>query len=175
MAVSVSIPFKREGLSEPHTIYYLILLSSAFQFPSNGKVFPNSRRKSQLRRLLRFQFPSNGKVFPNNDSSRMWWSYTGLTSFNSLQTGRSFRTTIVILLWLAAGKGFNSLQTGRSFRTNEVCVWKRRASRSFNSLQTGRSFRTEIEYLENKLARLVSIPFKREGLSELTPLRTQSQ
>ena len=37
-----------------------------------------------------FQFPSNGKVFPNN--GRVEFVTGTRNSFNSLQTGRSFRT-----------------------------------------------------------------------------------
>ncbi len=37
---TVSIPFKREGLSE-HRIQKLAAILIKFQFPSNGKVFPN--------------------------------------------------------------------------------------------------------------------------------------
>ena len=43
---------------------------------------------------------------------------------------------------------------------------------SFNSLQTGRSFRTNSESYSLKLdKKVVSIPFKREGLSELIALK----
>ena len=37
-----------------------------FQFPSNGKVFPNESTVNLLKEMgEEFQFPSNGKVFPN--------------------------------------------------------------------------------------------------------------
>ena len=64
----------------------------------------------------------------------MWW-YTG---FNSLQTGKAFRTRGV--------KNesfericFNSLQTGKAFRTPEVTP-QVTPEVSFNSLQTGKGF-----------------------------------
>ena len=62
--------------------------------------------------LSSFQFPSNGKVFPN-------WRCDCIqprVSFNSLQTGRSFRT-IQKYDTESLVFSFNSLQTGRSFRT----------------------------------------------------------
>ena len=62
---------------------------------------------------------------------------------------------------------FNSLQTGRSFRTEDRMLFTRPPNPiSFNSLQTGRSFRTHDEITDNSIIRRVSIPFKREGLSE---------
>ena len=39
--IKVSIPFKREGLSEPKDERSERKLFKKFQFPSNGKVFPN--------------------------------------------------------------------------------------------------------------------------------------
>ena len=46
----------------------------------------------------------------------------------------------------------------------------------FNSLQTGRCFRTDGEKQQaTQFVECVSIPFKREGVSEQHPLRTQSQ
>ena len=62
---SVSIPFKREGLSELKIDQRQTLEEFMFQFPSNGKVFLNLIKKS-------------------NEPA------TIAVSFNSLQTGRSF-------------------------------------------------------------------------------------
>ena len=113
-----------------------------FQFPSNGKVFPNkSELKAEIKRRgivsipfkreglsehlsnlvflanweSKFQFPSNGKVFPNMIYPGTW---SCSSCFNSLQTGRSFRTKCMLLLTTRVWFSFNSLQTGRSFRTN---------------------------------------------------------
>ena len=63
----VSIPFKREGLSERKGFECGTHRSSEqFQFPSNGKDFPNmSIRINDTYSLKKFQFPSNGKDFPN--------------------------------------------------------------------------------------------------------------
>ena len=99
-----------------------------------------------------------------------WRRISKLTpSFNSLQTGRSFRTrTGKFSLIAGTNECFDSLQTGRSFRTLYVTFMLTRITMSFDSLQTGRSFRTRKEgeqYLFDW--NCVSIPFKREGLSEL--------
>ena len=116
-----------------------------------------------------------------------------MISFNSLQTGRTFRTSDrshnaqVI-------QCFNSLQTGRTFRTTKTAQLSKTAAHTvsipfkreglselyrmllkyysrlcFNSLQTGRTFRTLMETTDGiTQPSLVSIPFKREGLSEQT-------
>ena len=41
-----------------------------FQFPSNGKVDPNSERSAPTAGREVFQFPSNGKVDPNSRLSQ---------------------------------------------------------------------------------------------------------
>ena len=60
----VSIPFKREGLSEhaDFTDANDVEVTITFQFPSNGKDFPN-KLYLPLRVAFtnKFQFPSNGK------------------------------------------------------------------------------------------------------------------
>ena len=67
---NVSIPFKREGLSERYNQNPLIIgdIAHVFQFPSNGKDFPN--------------FSNKAYFVVKQDS----------VCFNSLQTGRTFRT-----------------------------------------------------------------------------------
>ena len=69
---------------------------------------------------------------------------------------------------------FNSLQTGRSFRTNVQQTPNKNQPTSFNSLQTGRSFRTRWAIKAGGVVKKVSIPFKREGLSELLSLSVES-
>ena len=113
---SVSIPFKREGLSERFLLFLMAdtTYHNRFQFPSNGKVFLNLKglivRKDNSPTVsipfkreglseqgfwfvlfigIVFQFPSNGKVFLNShiyESDQLTVSFR----FNSLQTGRSF-------------------------------------------------------------------------------------
>ena len=116
--------------------------STTFQFPSNGKVFQNyGLDSSTVKNILEFQFPSNGKVFQN-------YSEVFCVAFTDCC--------------------FNSLQTGRSFRTMGLIQAQSRIYWSFNSLQTGRSFRTTAKYSVSLSQIAVSIPFKREGLSEPT-------
>ena len=146
---TVSIPFKREGLSE-HRMDLWIILITRFQFPSNGK---DCRQKR-----LRFIKP---------------------TSFNSLQTGRTFRTEVREVRVYCM-----SFQFPSNGKDSERMTWMADAQPetfSFNSLQTGRTFRTMSQHTSipspicNSLHAKdfpsndtsVSIPFKREGLSEL--------
>ncbi len=85
-------------------------------------------------------------------------------SFNSLQTGKSFRTMNPDTP-LVDDSGFNSLQTGKSFRTPPKGNGKLER-KCFNSLQTGKSFRTRKSQSQpgtRQLLRPVSIPFKRES------------
>ena len=68
LTINVSIPFKREGVSE-RTITGAAVTEEQvqFQFPSNGKVFPNLEGWEWVPSEQKwFQFPSNGKVFPNS-------------------------------------------------------------------------------------------------------------
>ena len=139
-----------------------------FQFPSNGKVFPNIIPNPAKDKVFKFQFPSNGKVFPNITADAAQKTAEE-ASFNSLQTGRYFRTWLIDFVSIFSMKCFNSLQTGRYFRTNihnadefikqypefqfpsngkvfpnlktEIPP-KIPKSLRFNSLQTGRYFRT---------------------------------
>ena len=139
--------------------------------------------------LILFQFPTNGKDFPNQTYLNGILE-TGFFGFNSLQTGRTFRTKLfsletkffsVSIPFKREGLSeltshtspeanklcFNSLQTGRTFRTKKLneggvlCIVL-----SFNSLQTGRTFRTPCFFYACGRISEVSIPFKREGLSE---------
>ena len=96
----------------------------SFQFPSNGKVFPNKGLPRSEESLSKgFQFPSNGKVFPN--------------TIDAIE--KKF------------GIEFQFPSNGKVFPNGE------KKPHSFPFLPS------------------VSIPFKREGISEQHPLRTQSQ
>ena len=62
----VSIPFKRETSSKPKRSLGKKSYRKAFQFPSNGKLLPNSPQNPVVVNCLNlFQFPSNGKLLPN--------------------------------------------------------------------------------------------------------------
>ena len=137
----VSIPFKREGLSEHIRKHGNVpCLCASFNSLQTGRSFRTQAQPDQ-----------------NPDVDK---------SFNSLQTGRSFRT-IRIEASHTLDPRFNSLQTGRSFRTSQLKKSTRLPLSCFNSLQTGRSFRTTYTLRCYKIVTcIVSIPFKREGLSE---------
>ena len=113
-----------------------------FQFPSNGKVFPNPNTKHPGHFCRgQFQFPSNGKVFPNGRLDKYCdpvidvsipFKREGISELKKLRKPLTFTAL-----------RFDSLQTGSTFRT-----WKSPQLPSpfllrFNSLQTGRSFRTQ--------------------------------
>ena len=67
----VSIPFKREGAAKLIRVNYangksVGMMIKAFQFPSTGKVHPNTFTGIAERHAFEvFQFPSIGKVHPN--------------------------------------------------------------------------------------------------------------
>ena len=139
-----------------------------FQFPSNGKGFPNCVYPSGRMRPMEFwfQFPSNGKGFPNN------WKCEG--SFSSQRVSIPFKRER--LSELISGKfvdtlqkSFNSLQTGKAFRTHHIPPfygWERRNRVSIPFKRERLSEPgTEVDIPPFHFA--VSIPFKRERLSEL--------
>ena len=169
--VNVSIPFKRES---PFGLYHTTaqaILWRLFQFPSNGKVLSDERHSLFLfLPICSVSIPFKrespfGRASPRPGSRR-------IQSFNSLQTGKSFRTEAQMRLKKTHQQvqSFNSLQTGKSFRTrnpmnntfilNSVSIPFKRESPfgrvsvpnglslsflCFNSLQTGKSFRTDEE------------------------------
>ncbi len=89
-------------------------ISEQFQFPSNGKVLSDEQNPlARFTAAIMFQFPSNGKVLSDLTQTI---PYRFRSCFNSLQTGKSFRTGIKMLC-KKEFPSFNSLQTGKSFRT----------------------------------------------------------
>ena len=108
-----------------------------------------------------FQFPSNGKVLSDFGDALLQIKDPH-QSFNSLQTGKSFRTPDILSSETEPHQSFNSLQTGKSFRTKNPRSHGRRYL-GFNSLQTGKSFRTRNLQVVRILNCCVSIPFKRES------------
>ena len=159
-----------------------------FQFPSNGKGFPNTYAMNRNEVWLSFNSLQTGKAFRTSVESH--WEEPWVC-FNSLQTGKAFRTVVVVSVSIVAkkfqfpsnGKGFpndpqrqfwrscsdrsfNSLQTGKAFRTRRIEM-KNLLVFCFNSLQTGKAFRTHKRTNNKDETNNVSIPFKRERLSEL--------
>ena len=160
-----------------------------FQFPSNGKVFPNvtphcwwwspnlSFNSLQTGRCFRtvqssnyyffyciwFQFPSNGKVFPN----LMRMAKMKMAKRVSIPFKREgVSEPITIGCGTNNELRFQFPSNGKVFPNNSRRNTLRRKLACFNSLQTGRCFRTEDEKGERWIKVQVSIPFKREGVSE---------
>ena len=115
-------------------------------------------------------------------------------SFNSLQTGRSFRTIDKVTLSTIDKTSFNSLQTGRSFRTVVNVLHIESSNEEFQFPSNGKVFPNTcvidhvcvvskfqfpsngkvfpnvcFRHFRHRHFR-VSIPFKREGLSELSKM-----
>ena len=88
----VSIPFKRERLSELSVFsIYRLLIKVSIPFKRerlSERIMPKSKT---VNAMGKFQFPSNGKGFPNLNGA-LECSRAGM-GFNSLQTGKAFRTT----------------------------------------------------------------------------------
>ena len=163
----------------------------SFNSLQTGKAFRTYFGCAEQSCPLWFQFPSNGKGFPNEELvERVEREELG---FNSLQTGKAFRTKIIMtfspssqekpvsipfkrerlselwilgrskmeketvsipfkrerlselfllrLRWWSLPLSFNSLQTGKAFRTRSQKIHGRGCN-GFNSLQTGKAFRT---------------------------------
>ena len=117
-AFGVSIPFKREGTRKRTGSEIDYPLCAEFQFPSNGKVRGNqciyffvacseesfnslqTGRYAETNQVVqdiamqvKFQFPSNGKVRGNLNGTLCRKGIRGMSSFDSLQTGRYAETS----------------------------------------------------------------------------------
>ena len=87
----------------------------SFNSLQTGRTFRTEIKGWGFREVVKFQFPSNGKDFPNKQPKGCKdWEYF---CFNSLQTGRTFRTNAPTSSRRHLKQCFNSLQTGRTFRT----------------------------------------------------------
>ncbi len=115
---------------------------------------------------MRFGFHSlqTGNTF-RTFSVQPWKTSTLQDGFHSLQTGNTFRTKHIRSSQKINSVRFHSLQTGNTFRTALVTIFSVN-SVSFHSLQTGNTFRTWFTQT-GEPRHCVSIPFKREILSEL--------
>ena len=184
----VSIPFKRESVSEPGKSGFLAQ-TIEFQFPSNGKAYLNAYSSCPHSwALITFQFPSNGKAYLNWLRSRggkscplvsipfkresvselrkeACKSLGGFVSFNSLQTGKR--------IWTDYRARFGGRLNRFQFPSNG------KAYLNISSLKTGglilefqfpsngKAYLNDCNIQQPPLAPLqVSIPFKRESVSE---------
>ena len=138
-------------------------VSIEFQFPSNGKDFPNEASSSVPHPIIPVSIPFKREGLSEPDAKTEKRIENGC--FNSLQTGRTFRTHLL-------SKGGKKVKNSVSipFKREGLSELQLPSSKgmntlSFNSLQTGRTFRT-LWTVTLRVNCIVSIPFKREGLSE---------
>ena len=84
----VSIPFKREGLSEPKNSVLSLVTETKFQFPSSGKDFLNHNELiiERNRNSVSIPFKREGLSEPLREKRQR----EEKNSFNSLQAGRTF-------------------------------------------------------------------------------------
>ena len=138
----VSIPFKRETSSKLEDTTSVTNGSVImFQFPSNGKLLPNSTGDFVAVKPFFVSIP-----FKRETSSKL-----GV----SMKFQKGFKTC------------FNSLQTGNFFQTFDFGNTGTPRQTSFNSLQTGNFFQTRVAKEGFRADNLrVSIPFKRETSSK---------
>ena len=115
---------------------------------------------------ISFQFPSNGKGFPNTSGPKQIKQHLRKVSIPFKRERLSEQA--VSFCHMLDYEGFNSLQTGKAFRTSNRGHTTRNPIIVFNSLQTGKAFRTHHGRIPERTRHQVSIPFKRERLSELT-------
>ena len=109
-----------------------------FQFPSNGKAYPKESDDPEHRRgVWRFQFPSNGKAYPK---------YLCLDDS-------------------AREECFNSLQTGKRIPRGTTS-FKVIAEMTFQFPSNGKAYPKDMCNLEKGYYSEVSIPFKRESVSQ---------
>ena len=82
----VSIPFKRESVSQGHRNRTPVTTLQGFQFPSNGKAYPKIYIHSHLMMLRGFNSLQTGKRIPSHEKFAHYMCNEH--SFNSLQTGK---------------------------------------------------------------------------------------
>ena len=138
--LSVSIPFKRESISEQkgdkNEKHHYERVSIPFKRESISELC--WRTTKERRHAGKFQFPSNGKAYLNGKNFEIF-PVRDRNSFNSLQTGKHIWTPAMLVSGKLTQNRFNSLQTGKHIWTHShshLCQPQSRVC--FNSLQTGK-------------------------------------
>ena len=112
-----------------------------FQFPSNGKVYPKAILPKNFLLNLKFQFPSNGKVYPKVIETRGNTTETTLVSIpfkrESISKGSKDRQTALLSL------SFNSLQTGKYIQRRIKADGKVKEMRKFQFPSNGKVYPKE--------------------------------
>ena len=109
ISILVSIPFKRESVSQAF-YFHPATTNYEFQFPSNGKAYRKLGNPSTPKEVKEFQFPSNGKAYRK---SRLLGRLRSALSFQFPSNGKAYRKQLTNYREHADRIGFNSLQTGK--------------------------------------------------------------
>ena len=144
------------------------LTNTSFQFPSNGKAYPKFLALTLALILVGFQFPSNGKAYPKTSMTFVDTVVpAGTKSFNSLQTGRHIQRILLFVIGTTTCVSIPFKREGISKVIRSGVL--NRFVRCFNSLQTGRHIQRlfDTTFASEASTILVSIPFKREGISKV--------
>ena len=170
----VSIPFKREGVSQAilsaHTGANLEKVSIPFKREGVSQEIQGQGEVPEMT-LVSIPFKREGV---SQEAQEAESPVAPDESFNSLQTGRCI-TSAFYSSYDLEGEGFNSLQTGRCITRVEIAELKVAAER-FNSLQTGRCITRKKGFPWAYVwGSIVSIPFKREGVSQVAFTRKYSR
>ena len=111
----VSIPFKRETPTKLAICVINIKSSlSKFQFPSSGKLLPNTHIDSIASSTIEFQFPSSGKLLPNWRGDFLMNPRKVSIPFKRETPTKHNSSSINNFRFQP---GFNSLQAGNSYQT----------------------------------------------------------
>ena len=185
----VSIPFKRESVSQASRLKWAHSPKRLFQFPSNGKAYhkvlgidpgiAHTGRFNSLqtgKRITRmnlwqyllcidqFQFPSNGKAYHKVAAAKE--HYINTLSFNSLQTGKRITSANVRPRGQGGVSQFQFPSNGKAYHKAE------RLGRKWIGIDVSIPFKRE-SVSQVKIHDAfpcepfeVSIPFKRESVSQ---------
>ena len=162
----VSIPFKRESVSQgTRTRTRIRFCDREFQFPSNGKAYHKSIRKSSLTgRCYLFQFPSNGKAYHKIISTAQ--------SNNQIKVSIPFKREsvsqgIANYPSIKAEEAFQFPSNGKAYHKHRVVLEYFGGQRMLVSIPFKRESVSQDRHHPNDWPRwVVSIPFKRESVSQ---------
>ena len=199
----VSIPFKRESLSQDSQLWVTCLLRFRICFNSlqTGKPIQSDVSNAQafLKSLQGFHSLQTGKRIQRPLVRLIRLKPLVRLSFNSLQTGKPIQRRLLGICWKRCSRSFNSLQTGKPIQRLQREKDQGAKERCFHSLQTGKRIQRlalralyadqdEFPFPSNgkaypkrlctgcmdSVTQTVSIPFKRESLSKALTLVSAS-
>ena len=136
-----------------------------FQFPSNGKAYrkthpPLTPRSS----CLGFNSLQTGKrIASRQKSSGCISAWRVSIPFKRESVSQDYHSRTVLCGHL---QSFNSLQTGKRIASQACRDLELPITRGFNSLQTGKRIASPVQMARSPMIISVSIPFKRESVSQ---------